>query len=316
MNEENLETPEIEPESEGPEKGSEIKPKAPPVAVAFIALLLMFLLYQGIGTIITIAILGIDVSKSDPALFRLLTIAGQMLFILLPTLVIARYAYTDVTSIIRFRLPKPKELGLFLLGFILITPIIQNITYIQTWIIDNLAKNYGAVKQAKDFFDSMDKMVGESYTFIFSVKSVIDVFIIVIAIAVTPAICEEFFFRGLIQKSFELKWKPATSIIVSSLVFALYHFSPYGLIPLFLLSLFLGYAAYKTNSILVPAGIHFANNFFMIILYYMVGDEAVNAKPDSSVSIGSYFLFLFINILFFLVWLYFVRKFYRKPETS
>jgi uncharacterized protein len=316
MNEKDIETPEINPESPEPVKTPEIKPKAPPVAVALISLFLIFLLYQGMGGIITIVILGADVSKSDPTLFRLMTIAGQMLFILLPTLIIARFVYEDVTSIIRFRLPKPKELGLFLLGFILITPIIQNVTYIQTWVIENLAKNNAAVKQAKDFFDSMDKMVGDSYTFIFSVKSFIDVFIIVIAVAITPAICEEFFFRGLIQKSFELKWKPATSIIVTSLVFALYHFSPYGLVPLFMLSAFLGYAAYKTNSILVPAGIHFANNFFMIILYYIVGDEAVNAKPESNVSIGSYFLFLFINIIFFLVWLYFLRKFYRKPETS
>lgn len=315
MNDDNLNTDPLNQDKPEEIQVPQIKPKAPPVATAFISLFAIFLLYQGMGGIITILILGGDITKADPAMLRLLTIAGQMLFILLPTLLISKLVYEDVTALIRFRFPPLKELGLFFLGFLLILPIIQNLTYIQTWLIENIAKSSGTVKQVKDFFDSMDKIVGDSQTNLFSIKSIFDIIIIIVSVSITPAICEEFFFRGLIQRSFELKWKPVTAIIVSSIFFSLYHFSPYGLIPLFILSVFLGYSAYKTNSILVPVFIHFANNFIMIILYLIVGDQAVNSKPEYNTSITPYFGFLFFNIVLFLIWIYFVMKYYRKSET-
>ncbi len=314
MEEENFNSNEEQTEKElTPEE--RLHPRISPVAAAFLALFGILVLYQGMGGVLTIVVLGADLNKIDPTQLRLMTIAGQMLFILLPTLVLSRAVYTDVTTIIRFKMPRISELALFFVGFIIITPAIQNISYIQSWIIEKLAAGGGAFKEVKDFFDSMDKLVGDSYGNFLSAKSFFDVFIIIIAVSITPAICEELFFRGFIQKSFELKWKPAASIIVSSLVFALYHFSPYGLIPLFALSLFLGYAAYKTNSVLVPVFIHFANNLFMVILYFIVGDEAMNARPEAGPAISSYFVFLFVNIIFLAAWLYFVKRFYKKPVT-
>lgn len=314
MNEENFSgieenrEPELTPEEK-------LRPRMSPVAVAFLALFGILVLYQGMGGILTIVVLGMDLEKTDPTQLRLMTIAGQMLFILLPTLILSRAVYTDVTTILRFKMPRISELALFFAGFIIITPAIQNISYIQSWGIEQLAAGNGAFRQVKEFFDSMDKLVGESYGSFLAARSFLDVLIIVVAVSITPAICEEFFFRGFIQKSFELKWKPALSIIVSSLVFALYHFSPYGLIPLFVLSLFLGYAAYRTNSVLVPVFIHFANNLFMVILYFIVGDEAMSAKPETGPGISSYLLFLLINILFLAAWLYFVKRFYAKAES-
>lgn len=305
-------TPQEEPPAV-PEKG--LKPKTSPVGAAFIALFLIFILYQGFGGILTVIILGFDMQKMDPTLLRLMTIAGQMLFILLPTLILARFIYEDVSAIIRFKIPRLKEIGLFFLGFLILLPLLQNLTYLQTLVIEKLAAGNSIFHQAKEFFDSMDKFVGDSYTSLFSVKSFIDVIIIVVAVSVTPAVCEEIFFRGFIQKSFELKWKPFWSIAVTSVVFSLYHFSPYGFLPLLLLSSFLGYAAYKSGSIFVSMSIHFANNFFMIILYFIVGAQVVESKPSAEIALSSYIIMLFFNVIALSVWIYFVQKFYKKIET-
>ena len=315
MEEENFNIEHHDGEFNRPPK-KELKPKISPVGAAFIAMFAIFLLYQGMGGILTVLILGLDIQKMDPTLLRLMTIAGQMLFILLPTLILAKFIYEDVSTIIRFKLPRLNELGIFFLGFLIILPLLQNLAYVQSYLIEKYALLNPFVKQMKEFFDSLDKFVGDSYNSLFSVKSPIDIILIILAISVTPAVCEEVFFRGFIQKSFELKWKPFWSILVSSLVFALYHFSPYGLIPLLILSSFLGYAAYKSDSIFVPASIHFANNFFMIILYFIVGAEAVESKPDPNVQIAPYLILLFLNVIVLLAWFFFVNKFYRKSKTN
>jgi uncharacterized protein len=306
------------PQPEEPEKNEtgKLKPRISPVGAAFMALFLIFILYQGMGGILTVVVLGFDLEKMDPSLLRLMTIAGQMLFILLPTLILAKVLYVDVSAVIRFKYPRAKEAGLFFIGFFIVLPLMQNLSYLQSLVIDKLAAANSIVHQIKDFFDSMDKYVGVSYTSLFSVKSVFDVIIIVVAVSVTPAVCEEIFFRGFIQKSFELKWKPFMSIAVTSIVFAVYHFNPYGFIPLVLLSAFLGYAAYKSGSIFIPMSIHFANNFIMIILYFVVGVQAVDSKPLPEVQISSYLIMLFFNVIALCVWIYFVQKFYKKTETN
>ncbi len=316
MNEENInidnsvsEQPELTPEEK-------LKPKISPVLAAIIGLLIVFILYQFVGGTITLLLLGFDIQKMDPTLLRLLTIAGQMLFILLPALILSKVVYEDVTTIVRFKIPHIKEIGIFFLGLLILMPLLQNLTYIQTYIIEKLASGSPFIKQLKDFFDSTDKFLESSYSSLFSVKSIIDFFLIVTAISVTPAICEEVFFRGFIQKSFELKWKPVWSILVSSSIFALYHFSPYGFMPILFLGVFLGYAAYKSNSILIPVLMHFANNLIMIILYFIVGAESIEAKVSPDIPINSFIVLLLMNSMIFIAWLFFVKRFYKKLKTN
>jgi uncharacterized protein len=301
--------PELTPEEK-------LKPRISPVLAAFIGLLIVFILYQFVGGTITVLILGFDLQKMDPAMLRLLTIAGQMLFILLPALIMSKMIYEDVTTIVRFKFPRLKEMALFLMGLLILMPLLQNLTYIQTYAIEKFAAGSPFIQQIKDFFDNTEKFLETSFSSLFTVKSFIDLFLIVVAVSVTPAICEEVFFRGFIQKSFELKWKPFWAIIVSSSIFALYHFSPYGFFPIFFLGIFLGYSAYKSNSIFIPVSLHFANNLIMIILYFIVGAESMETKPAPDIPINSFIVLLFLNSLAFIAWLFFVKKFYNKLRIT
>lgn len=311
MNTDNQESavPELTPEQR-------LKPRISPIIAAFAGLLIVFILYQFVGGTITILLLGFDLQKMDPVLLRLLTIAGQMLFILLPALILSKVIYEDVTTVVRFKFPHLKEFALFFIGLLVLTPLLQNLTYIQSYVIEKLAAGSPFIKQIKDFFDSSEQFLEGSFSSLFSYKSFLDLFLIVIAVSVTPAICEEVFFRGFIQKSFELKWKPFWAILVSSSIFALYHFSPYGTLPIFLLGIFLGYSAYKSNSIFVPVSLHFANNFLMIILYFIVGAQSMVAKPSPDVPISSFIVLLVMNSLVFIAWLFFVKRFYKKLRTT
>ena len=78
-------------------------------------------------------------------------------------------------------------------------------------------------------------------------------------VALSPALCEEALFRGFILSGLRSlgQW-PA--IVVSSLLFAVAHGSVYRMLPTLFLGLLLGYAVWKTGSLLAGVVIHAINN--------------------------------------------------------
>jgi sodium transport system permease protein len=83
--------------------------------------------------------------------------------------------------------------------------------------------------------------------------------VVLLAVAVTPAICEELFFRGVILSGLRgLGQWPA--IAISSLLFAVAHASIYRLLPTLVLGIVLGYLVWKTRSIVTSMVVHALNN--------------------------------------------------------
>ena len=84
-------------------------------------------------------------------------------------------------------------------------------------------------------------------------------------IAVTPAICEEMMFRGFIQSGLGSKYKPATTIFLTSLIFGIFHTSMIRLIPTAMLGGCFALLVYYTGSILPGMFFHFFNNSLSVI---------------------------------------------------
>ncbi len=111
-------------------------------------------------------------------------------------------------------------------------------------------------------------------------------------IAITPAICEETLFRGLILSGFRRlgKW-PA--ILITGLLFGLAHASIYRLLPTMALGVILGWMVWRTGSI-VPAMIsHALNNGLMATLtrskglVEALGLTGAKYVPWTAIGIGS-----------------------------
>ena len=128
-----------------------------PVAAAFIGLAGAFFLYQIVGALLTVLILGMDLESVPVNSLRLMTMAGQILFILLPALLFAKWIYSDVGKIIRIRKIDLKELGLFTIGIVVLTPLLQSYLYIQNYFLEILAKNFSSINSVKSFIDSLNK---------------------------------------------------------------------------------------------------------------------------------------------------------------
>ncbi|MCX6170051.1 MAG: CPBP family intramembrane metalloprotease [Ignavibacteriales bacterium] len=264
-----------EPKEEEP-KVEIVKPFStiPPITAAFIALIGIFLLYQFGGAILTIAVFGFNFEKADVNMARLLTMGGQILLMLFPTLLLAKYIYKEnISLILRVKFPSFKEVGVFTVGLILLTPLLQNFLSLQTYALEKLAAVSPFVKNIMDMLDKLDKLVESTYSTLLTSHSVYESSFIIFVVAVIPALCEETLFRGFVQKSFEQKLKPFWSILITAVFFGLYHFNPYGLVTLIALGAYFGFAAYMSNSIFVPMALHFFNNLVAVLAFLFLGNE-------------------------------------------
>ena len=304
MTENNKFTPQYDPGTE---------PIMSPSKAAVYSLLLVFFLYQFGGGLLQLLIFGIDLKDANMNAFRLFIAAGQILFILAPALILAKMVYMDVTPILRVKLPYLREVAVFILGLVIIIPLLQNFIYVQNYLVQKLAEVSNLFESIKIFFDDMDKLLANSYEGILSAGSIFEMIFIVLVVAVVPGVCEEVFFRGFIQKSFELSTKPFWAIFISSLAFSLYHFNPYGLLALLILAMYFGFSVYLSKSIVIPMILHFLNNLFSIIVYFFWGAEeltntAIITYEEFEFNIISLIL---LSILFFL-FLFYVKKYYYK----
>ncbi|HMU42849.1 MAG TPA: CPBP family intramembrane metalloprotease [Ignavibacteriaceae bacterium] len=284
-----------------------------PIAAGFIGLFGGFFLYQFVGGFLTLLVLGFDIENAPVTPMRLMTIAGQILFILLPALLFAKFFYNNVSAVMRIKIPELKEFSLFTIGIIILTPMLQTYLYIQNYFIEVLAKNNQSVQTLKSFFDSLDQLVEKTYGELLNADSFPEMFFVVLAAAIVPAVCEESMFRGFIQKSFEMKIKPFYAALITAVFFGLYHFNPYGLLPLITLGLFFGFAAYKSNSILIPIFLHFINNLTAVVLYFIFGEEELNNSIAlSGEDLLNQLILFFILILFFTALIISITKYYNK----
>jgi len=301
-----------------PEKDDSIfKPFISPVAAGFFGLTLVFVLYQFGGAILTLLIFGMDYETANKNALRLLTTGSQLLFILLPALVLSRTLFNNVNIALRIKWPKWKEAGLFTLGMFLLTPLIQSYMYIQTYLIDWAAQHSGFVEIIKTKLDELDKLLESSYADLLMPTNLIEGVLIFIVVAIVPSLCEEIFFRGYVQRCFEIKYKAFYGALITAIFFGLYHFNPYGLIPLIALGLYFGYASYKSSSILIPMLLHFLNNFVSYIAFLILGSEELQTPElgNTEMLTAEIISFLLLFSLFFL-FIFLVNKSYRKSPNN
>ena len=291
---------------------NDLQPLISPIGAAFIGLIGGFFLYQIIGAILTVLIFGFDLEAIPVNSMRLMTMAGQILFILLPALLFAKWIYLDVGKIIRIRKPAWQEVGLFTIGIIILSPLLQSYLYIQNHFLDLWAQNSHFINSIKSFFDMLNEMVEKTYSNLISASSFFEFLLVVMVVAFVPAIAEESMFRGFIQRSFELKLKPYMAIFITAIFFSAYHFNPYGFLPLFILGAYFGFAAYMSRSLVVPMILHFLNNFSAILLYQIIGNEDL-IKSDTAIKgdeLSSYLMLLVVLTLLFVLLIALINKYY------
>ena len=128
----------------------------------------------------------------------------------------------------------------------------------------------------------------------------------IIAIAIIPGFCEEYFFRGVLQKNLKLLLKNAhIAILLSSLLFSAFHLQFYGFFPRFFLGVFFGYLFYWSGSLMYPVIAHALNNFLSLTVFYAASSglfgEDIDVSVNSPLEIPLVLIAFSIIIFIFLV---------------
>ncbi len=117
-----------------------------------------------------------------------------------------------------------------------------------------------------------------------------------IIIALTPGICEEFMFRGMIMHGYESQGVKR-SIILSAILFGLFHFNIQNLLgPIFLGALF-GYIVVKTNSLYASILAHSVNNSIAWVLSYFINSSSIAGKSQPAAQLPSHTVTLLIGTI-------------------
>jgi sodium transport system permease protein len=83
--------------------------------------------------------------------------------------------------------------------------------------------------------------------------------------ALSPALCEEAVFRGFLLSSFRGRTKGVTAVVVTAILFGLFHLSIYRLLGTTALGLVMGFMVWHTRSIWPAVLYHFTNNATSIL---------------------------------------------------
>lgn len=264
----------------------------------------MFFTYQVGGGLLTLIFLGKSflTDTGNVKLTRIIISFSQFAFILFPVLILNMLRGDSVKD--TFRLHKPNFLILFLgvVGIVVVQPFIQAFVYFQNEIVFSLPLPKDFLNAIKELFDTLEKA-----TLNLVVSNSISEFItVVFVLAVTPAICEEFLFRGLVLRNMERISKPMTVIVFTGFVFALFHLHPFNFIPLIVLGVFITYVTYFSNSIVSGIILHFLNNFISAFAVFVFGKEDFTDPKISGMELWQLGVSGFVSLTLFIATTYWI----------
>lgn len=276
-----------------------------PIPFALISLVVILISYQIIGG--GLALFAAGFRNPDTAILRAATMGAQIIFLLLPTLWLLKRQHGRFELALPFRTPSFREFILSTAALFALLQILDGYMYFQAMI--------PVSPELQKIIDMFKKMIEEGYRQLVAAESPVELLYVLAVISITPAICEEILFRGLVQKNFSLAMTPTKSFLLTGIIFGLYHFNPFQVVPLIAIGIFLSLLRFRSNTLVLPMTMHFFNNTLSVAGVYLYGfDEAADSSslglPNDTP--GSVFSkIIFFGIIFSVtVWYY-----YKTTET-
>lgn len=90
--------------------------------------------------------------------------------------------------------------------------------------------------------------------------------VLILVVALMPAIGEELLFRGFVMGTLKNKCTGVIAVLVTTLLFAAYHMSLIKMFTIGIIGFGLTYAAYKSGSIVTSMCMHFLNNLLSVLI--------------------------------------------------
>ncbi|MEP4535196.1 MAG: CPBP family intramembrane glutamic endopeptidase [Cyclobacteriaceae bacterium] len=280
--------------------------------------------FQIIGILITLPLFNFDFGvmmdaiqnpygNPDAKLPLLITQGATSIgaFIIAPLVFTKKYLNLSFTEVSEFKQALP--LPVLMAAVIIFCFMIVNSVLIE-WNQGIVLPEWlsGLEKWARDFEDRAEALT----KYLTAFDSLFYFLIALIVVAVVPAIGEELLFRGLIQNLFHKTLKNAhVAIWVSALLFALFHFQFYGLVPRMMLGVLFGYLYLWSGNLTLSMVGHFVNNAFSLSILYLSQTGSIDMNPEELESSPPYYvilLFLAAGIFFLVLF----RRYFLKTTDE
>ncbi len=229
------------------------------------------------------------IARSQLPSIRFIQAVGQILVLALPVLLLAGW-HTDKKnpfapqSLAFLGIGKPLHFGMAALvvgGIFLLQPLLYTITAVQDYYLWPSLGPYGAeVVQTRDVMDGFIKQLAQAGT-------VSEYLSVIVVFAVTPALCEELFFRGYIQQNYTRSLSSGYAVVLTGFIFALFHLSMANLLPLALLGWYIGYIYAVTGNLASAFLVHFVNNLAALLFLFFTEGSDPGMALASKALVGS-----------------------------
>jgi hypothetical protein len=265
------------------------------------SLVIVFVTYQVIGGGVSYLLHGAMVTVENAGWVRLSTFGGQVLFLLIPTLLLIRRQHGRLSSAIPYRKAHWGEYVLTFVGVFSLLQVLNGYIYFQDQI--------PLPPTIKPYIDNIRQVIEETFRLLTKAQSPSELFVVISIVAVTPAICEEILFRGLVQTNLQLASNPSKAYLLTGIIFGLYHFNPFLVVPLVILGIYFSFIRMRSASILMPMLAHCTNNLVTVIASYG-SDASANADvltASAGTNVSIVFSMIGFGILFAISLLAYLR---------
>lgn len=137
-------------------------------------------------------------------------------------------------------------------------------TRVATWI-------YGVITQALGF--EPPELVNSSLTDLFG-SDALGLALAVLMVIVVGPVVEEIVFRGVLLEAFESHSSATVAVIAQALLFSLYHFTPWMVVPTFVLGLAAGWIARQRESLWPAIALHALYNAVPVSIAFWLVAQA------------------------------------------
>ncbi|MEM1093950.1 MAG: type II CAAX endopeptidase family protein [Bacteroidota bacterium] len=265
-----------------------------PAIVFVITTIVAFVAYVMISNILTLSLLfarGVTITELQGNLsaviaeqLRPMFVANtlaQFLVLGIPAVFLARLHTTKGMAYLRLRKPDAKLLGLSVLCYICIFPLIQ-------WVATFNASI--PIPEMLREWENSQLMLIEAIS-----AQQVGIIFSLLTVAVTPAICEELIFRGYLQRNLDRVVPAAVSIVIIGILFGAYHLRFSQVLPLSVLGIYFAYVTWRTGNLWPAILIHFLHNGSMVLLgQYVQRSDTLSAEQLEQMELPWYILALSI----------------------
>lgn len=223
---------------------------------------------------------------------------------LLPPLVFAYLADPHPMDFAGLKAPQKKS-------FLLLAMVVMAAAYFTVEFLGilNEAAVHFLPKGTQDWINRGETEANNMLESVLTVKSPLDLLKTIILVGALPAIGEELFFRGILQRLFIQIFKsPWPAIIFTGFLFSAFHMQFMGLLPRMALGIILGCLYWYSGSLYTSILGHFTyNTINVLLIYFKVTD--LDTKP------GSVMIFSLVGLISMALVIFLLNRLRKKSTT-